>query len=197
MALNFEHGLYPRGVAQRIAYAPARHGVRLRERAADHHAGAQLGGQLPGGKGLRRRMSEVQIALVADDPDVMFGGDLDDLAELVGRDDSAAWVIRRIDDEQLRFWRNRVLHHLGGQHKVVRFRADKHRVSTQEAGNLRKRHPVGRGDQHIVAFVDNRCHRIENPLLAADGDDDLRRLVLGAKVALDHVEHGAFERRNA
>src|SRR5713226_1195657 len=99
MALNLEHRLNPRLRTEREAQSPTGHCVRLRKRSADHHARPQLFRQLAGGEWEGWRISEIQITFVTDNPNVVGSGCLDDLANLVGRDNASRGIIWRVDDQ--------------------------------------------------------------------------------------------------
>jgi hypothetical protein len=63
--------------------------------------------------------------------------------------------------------------------------------------HVRVRHPVGRGDDDLVARIDHGHAQVEQRLLGAGGDQDLVALVGEAIVALELGDDRVFEFRHA
>ena len=74
---------------------------------------------------------------------------------------------------------------------------DQDRGAAGQQGHVRVGDPVGRGDDHLVARVQDRLGQVVEALLAAAGDQDLVRLVLEAVVALELGDDGLLELRRA
>ena len=62
---------------------------------------------------------------------------------------------------------------------------DADRLAAGEQHHVRIAHPIGRRDDHLVAGIERRHQRVVEHLLAAGADDDLRRLVVEAVLALE------------
>ena len=110
----------------------------------------------------------------------------------------AGRVAGRVQDQPLGPGRDRALEILGLQLEALRLRAlhdDRRAVAEQH--HLGIGHPVGRRDDHLVAGIERRQHGVEDDLLAARGDDGLRRLVVEAMVALHLGADRLAQRRRA
>ena len=74
---------------------------------------------------------------------------------------------------------------------------DDHRRAVGDQHHLGIRHPVWRRNDHLVAGVQGGQHGVEDHLLAARGDDGLRRFVLQPVVALELGADRLAQRRRA
>ena len=82
--------------------------------------------------------------------------------------------------------------------KPLRRRAhDRHRLAAGERHHFRIAHPIGRGDDDLVAGIDGRHQRVVEHLLAAGADDDLVRLVGQAVLALEFGDDRFLQLGNA
>lgn len=79
-------------------------------------------------------------------------------------------------------------HHLGGDDEVVLLAAvDQHRLAAGHANHLRIAQPAGRGDEHLVAGIENRAQRGEQRLLGAAGDNNFSGRVFNAIIVVKFI----------
>ena len=71
------------------------------------------------------------------------------------------------------------------------------RLAAGEQHHFRIAHPIGRRDDHFVAGIERREQRVEQHLLAAGADDDLRRLVGQLVLALELARDRGLQFGNA
>ncbi len=104
---------------------------------------------------------------------------------LVRRNHASRRIARRIQDQEFRF-RSDGLFNRGGFHAETVFRARLHvnRRAARVLDDVRKAHPIRRGDDHLVACLHQHAHHIEDAVLSADGDDAFLRRVIRAQFAL-------------
>ena len=165
------------------ADAPPGHGVGLGD-AVEHDAAV---GDLRHGDGHRHVLGavvgQVLVDLVGDHPDAVLGGPAPDGLDERARRDRARGVRRRAPQQRLGVRRARGLEGLDGRQEVGGLvGAQDHRLAAGHAHGLGVGRPVRRGQQDLVARVDQRREGLEHGLLAAVGDEHLARLDLPARV---------------
>ena len=107
-------------------------------------------------------------------------------ADFLFRIHCARGVAGRIEDEELGFGRDRRFELFGRDFQPVlftRFHIDGN--AAQRFDDFGIGEPIGRGNDDLVPFVDERVARVENGVLRAVGDDDLRGFVFKSVVALE------------
>ena len=157
--VNLRHGRDERGRAERIADAPARHGVRFREAVEEQRA-------LLHARERRERdvrlaaVREVAVNFIRDDDEVVLLRKLRDGEEILARHDRARRVVRVADEQHFRLFRQMLLELGGSDAKFVlelRRHRDGHAACEDRAGLVRD---VARlGDQHFVTRREQRAHR--------------------------------------
>ena len=60
---------------------------------------------------------------------------------------------------------------------------DKNGIGIYESSDIGKCHPVGRRDDHIITFLNDRREDVEQSVLTAEIDDALRHIVIGTEVS--------------
>ena len=183
---DLRHGEY-------VADSPARHGVGLRHRAGNDDVALEIGMRRDGER-LSPVVEKVRVALIRQQEDVALAAQLRDAAEFIVIKDGAARIIRRIHHDDARPGRERAREDFSRQPESVGLlRGHKDRIGIHEAGDVAKGHPVGRGNNHIVAFVHDGGENIEERVLAAEIHDALGDIVLRAEIARMLVHDGFLE----
>ena len=123
-----------------------------------------------------RAEGEVLVDLVGDDPDAALDRPAPDRLDLVGWVDRAGGVARRDEQERLGTGRVRRVE-LVDRHPEPRLdgRREHHGHAVGEFDRLRVGRPVRRGQQHLVAGVEEGLERVVDRVLPAVGDHDLLR----------------------
>ena len=114
----------------------------------------------------------------------MAGHHLGDALELLLGVEHARGVARRGEHDELGARRDGGLELLGGHLEVVlELGLHEDTFALGQTHKLLVAHPERRGDDHLVAGVDETLHHLEQALLGTRRDDDLLGLVLQAVVA--------------
>ena len=107
-------------------------------------------------------------------------------------------VRRRAQDDPLGLRRDRLFQRVGLQLEALRRRAHhRHRFTAGQRHHFRIAHPIGRGNDDLVARIDGGHQRVVEHLLAAGADDDLVRLVGQAVLALELGDDRLLQLGNA
>ena len=118
--------------------------------------------------------------------------------ELGARVGGAGRVRRRIEDQPLRFWRDRAVERLRLHLEAVFHPGvDRHGRPAGECHHFRIADPIGRRDHDLVARIERRHQRVVEHLLAAGADADLRGLVVEAVLTLELGDDRRLEFRDA
>jgi hypothetical protein len=172
------------GGSDQPADPPARHGVGLRDAVEHDGAVGYLRHDDRQRRGLGAVIAQVFVDLVGDHPDVVFGRPPADRVDLRAGVDGARRVGGRVEQQRLRLGRSRRLELLDTDQVAGGLvRGDLHRNAARQGDRLRVGRRVRRGQQHLVARIAQRRERVVDGLLAAVGDDDLRRVDVVAGVA--------------
>ncbi len=107
-------------------------------------------------------------------------------------------VGRRVEHQPLGFWRDCSLQIGGSQLEAVLDRGrHEHRSAAADRHHFRIAHPIGGGDDDLVAGV-QRCHEgVEQDLLAAGADNGLLPVVIELVLALELGGNRLAQFRNA
>ncbi|MCY1218052.1 hypothetical protein D9M72_299850 [compost metagenome] len=174
MGLQVGGGLDDVGRTDHPAHPPAGHGVGLGDAVEDDHFVAEFGNRRGNGCEGNAVIGEVLVDFVGDHPQSLGRGPQTDFADLLRRVHGTGGVGRR--DEQQDFGalgqgRFQLLH--GDQ--VVLFRAgeDLHRHTAGQPDGFRVGGPERRGNNDLIARIDQRGEGVVDGLLAAVGDQDL------------------------
>ncbi len=177
---------------------PAGHGVRLGH-PVDHDAGVRDLRHLHGHRGEQRvAVDEVLVDLVGDDPDPLLRGPLADRSDLIGGVDGPGRVGGGDEDEQLGVG-GQCFVEVGHRYAVPRVLCggDDHRHAAGQPDRLRVGGPVGRGQQCLVAGVEQRGEGVVERLLAAVGHEHLVRVDVVVGVPLGLRGDGVTQCRKA
>ncbi len=128
-------------------------------------------------------VNELLVAQVDDNPDAAARSLLRDDREIVLGNQHTGRVARGIDDDALRPGSHRMQNRLRpNREAVLQRRSYEHRRRFGQLDLLAEGRPVWRVGDDLVAWIEERQRRVEERLLAAGADDDLRFLVLHAVV---------------
>ena len=106
----------------------------------------------------------------------------------------ARGVRRRVEQHPFGLRRDRALELRRRQLEAGRHRGlDRHRFAAGKQHHVEIAHPIGRGEDHLVARIERADERIVQHLLAAGADGDLRRLVVEPILALELLDDGVLE----
>ena len=143
-------------------------------------------------------VNELFIDLVGDDVELLFHGEGGDLLERFARDHAAVGVAGAVEDQRLGLVRDALFDLLGANDEAVLVMAGhEHRHAAHHFHHFRVADPVGRGDEHLVAVVDEHAQRRKERLLGAAGDDDLRNIVGKAVVLEEFLRDGLAQGERA
>ena len=127
---------------------------------------------------------EINVALVAHDPDATLGGHAHHRRHVFGRERCAGGIVGEVQQQDLGPRRNSLFQHLRGDGKIVLlFALDKDTLAAGVLHHVLKRDPVGNGDDDFVAMVDEYLEEIEQGMFAADRGDHLFALVIAAEIS--------------
>ena len=184
MALDAGQRAADRLRGDRPADAPPGHRVGLGDTVDDHAAVAQLRHDDGHGDVARVAVHEVLVDLVGDHPDPGVGGPAADGLDLVGRVHGTGRVGGRGEDQRAGVARAGRLQLLERDAPPRRGgRRHGHDGAARQLDLLGVADPVGRGQQHLVARVDQRLERRVERVLAAVGHHHLGRVAVEAEVA--------------
>ena len=174
MRLEVRGGLDDVAGGDHPAHAPSGHGVGLGHAVEDDRLLSQLGNELDDVCGLGAVVEEVLVDLIGDDPDPVLQGPLADGGQLLGRVDRAGRVRRRAQQQHLGALGAGGLELVNADLVVlVGPGEDLDRGPPGQGDGLGVGGPVGRGQQHLVAGVDECGEGLEDGLLTAVGDQDV------------------------
>ena len=182
--VNLRHSADERLVAERVADAPARHRVGLRE-AVEEDRALLHAGQRGEADVLLAAVREVAVDLVGDDDEVVLLGEGGDSEEVLARHDGARRVVRVADEQHLRFRRHVLLElvwrdaelvlNLGRHGDGLAAREDRAGL-IGDVARLR--------DEDFVARREDGAHDEVERLADADRHEDVRVSIVGAVVLL-------------
>jgi hypothetical protein len=139
---------------------------------------------------------DVLVDFVADQDDVRPVDDGCELPHVVGRPRRPGRIVRRVDEDRARTWRDGAPH-LIPVHRVVRIpQAHEHRRAAAQAddGHVRV---VARLEQHdLVAGLHERGERGKQACRRSGGDHDFGQGVVLRSVELLHFRRNAFAQRH-
>ena len=181
-----------------VADAPARHRVGLGHAVDDDGALLKLGAERCDGHMLRAVVDQVLVNLVRDDGQVMADGDVSDGLQLLTGVDEAVGVVGGVEHDGARAVGDGGLDLLGRELEAVfLLRLHGHGHAARHDDQLGVADPVGAGDDHLVALVQQRLERVEQRMLRAVGHHDLLRLIGQPVVAQQLVAHGLSQLHHA
>ena len=118
--------------------------------------------------------------------------------QLVARIGRAGRVRRRVEDDPLGPRRDRAFEVFRLElEAVLEFRRHDDRLAPVDRDHLRIAHPIGRGDDDLVALVHRDEEGVVEDLLAAGADDRVGRLVVEAVLAPEFCRDRLAQGRNA
>ena len=190
LRLHHRHRLDQRLRPAGIADAPAGHAIGLR--AAVDGERARIKRRLD----LRRRR---ELEVVVDQVLVHVVGHhvhmrmphqhVGERLQFGARIGGARRIRRRVQQHPFGLRRDRAIELLRRQLEAGRHRGlDRHRLAAGEQHHVEIAHPIGRGEDHLVARIERRNEGVVQHLLAAGADGDLRRLVVEAVLALELLD---------
>ncbi len=199
LRLDRRHRLDQLGGTAGITDAPAGHAIGFRHPVHRQRAVVQF--RLD----LRRRgedevvIDQMLVHIVGHHPDMrVLHQHVGDRLQLGARIGGAGRVRRRAKDDPFGLRRDRLFQRIGLQLEAVRGRAHhRHRFAAGERHHFRIAHPIGRGDDDLVAGIDGGHQRVVEHLLAAGPDDDLVRLVGQTVLALKFGDDRLLQLGNA
>ena len=125
-------------------------------------------------------------------------GEADDALEVLGGDDGAGRIRRRIEDDGFGARRDGRLDSVGGDAEVLRFAGfEIDDLAARVLDDVFEADPVGHRQDDFVAVVDEDLDRIEERQLAAGGEDGLVERIVGAEVAGVALDDGLAHVGNA
>ena len=198
LALQAAHDLRNGRRRGRVADAPAGHRVGLGHAVDDDCLVVDRLAEGRDGRVLLAVIDELLVNLIGNHIEPARHGQLGDLAKLIAAEDRARRVARRVDQQHLR-----ALGHKGcqiarlGDIVVLALRLHKHRHAARQADHLRIGNPARRGDDHLVAGVEQRAQRRIDGELRAVGNDNLGRRIGQRIVAQQLVADRLPQRQRA
>jgi hypothetical protein len=136
----------------------------------------------------------MRVALIGHQVDAAGGGQLEELFELVQIHDRAAGVARRVDDHHFGARGEMRLNGGGGEREALLLvGVGENAGAASVVDDVLIRHPVGDGDDDLVAGIDQRLREVEDEVLSAHGDDAFVGLVGGPEVLVVTVADGLPE----
>ena len=172
-----------------VTSPPTGHGIGLGERAEDDHV---LFGPCEGAGGDRlARVVEVDVALIDEQVDSAFMGEMDDALEVFGGDIGTSRIGRRIKDDGLGARGDGLLNGFGSHAEIFCFAGlEKNDLAAGILNDVFEADPVRDGKDDFVAVIDEDLHSIEEGVLFAGGEDGFVDGVIGAEVAGVAVDNG-------
>ena len=161
------------------ADAPARHRVRLGDAVDDDRMILHPLADLRHGEVLYAVVDELGIDLVGEHPNARLFAHRGQGADLRLGVHRARGVGGRVEDEHLRLGGDRLFEVFGGDLEVVLLvPLDEHARAAAHLDHFGVGQPVRGRDDDLVPLLDEREHRVEDGVLRARRDDDLRRVVV-------------------
>ena len=125
---------------------------------------------------------------------------VEDFGELVRWNHGSGWIARRVGDDHARARSDGLFNRRGSQAEIVfGLRGHKHGLASRVLHDVRVAHPIGRGNDHLVARTHQRAGGVENRVLTAGGHDAFRRLKCRrrAQICRMPVANGLAQRRDS
>ena len=198
VALDLGHAVDDVGRSGGEADPPAGHGVGLRHAVDDDRLLLDILAERGEARELEAVEDEAGVDLVGDDVDVLALHDLGQGQELVLTVSAAGRIGRVVEDEGLGRRGDRGLERLGGQEEAVLLAGrDYDGLALGQRDALGVGHPVGRGDDDLLALVDEGLDEVEEGALGPGGDDDLLGRVFDPEVLLEALGDGLAQGEDA
>ena len=136
----------------------------------------------------RRLVEHVLVRLVGDDPEVVPAGEVHDRLERLAAEDRAGGVVRRVDEDGASRRRDRPRDRLGLvlEARLLAHR-DRHDRAAGEADVLGHLGPHRVGDDHLVAWAEQRAEDDVQGVHRAVGEEDILGLDGLDAVLLAHL----------
>ena len=187
MRLHLAHGCDQLDRTCRIADPPAGHRIGFRD--AVHGQGAIIKPRFDFGRGaeLEPVKGQMLIHVIRHHPDMrVFHQNIGERLQLVPGIARARRVGGGVEDEPFGLRRDGGVKLLCGDFEAVfELAFDRDGRAAAEQDHIGVGHPVGRGDDDLVARIERGHQRIVEHLFAAAGDRDLRRRVVQPVVAFE------------
>ena len=119
-------------------------------------------------------VNQLFIDFIGNDVESLLHRQFGDVRQLLAVPDAAIWIIRRIENQRfcaLGDIRREILRL--GDEALFGVALHQHRNAADNAHDFRIGNPAGRGNQHLVAGIDDRGQRRVNGKLRTVGDDHL------------------------
>ena len=188
MAEVIGHGLGHRRRGQRIADAPAGHGIGLGDAVDEDRVRLDLVTERGDAGKLHAVIDELIIDLIRDDIQVMLHADICDGFERLFRIDSAGRVGGVIEDDGLGLIRDGLLELLRRELEALLLAdIDNNGHAAEQANHLIITDPVRGRNDHFITRIDQRGQRNVDRVLGTTGDDRLRGIVFQTVVRLGAV----------
>ena len=141
---------------------------------------------------------QVDVALIEQQEDSAVVREVHDALQILGGDDRARRVRRRVENDGLGAGRNGLLDGVGGDAEVFCFAGlEEDDLAARVLDDVFEADPVGNGQDDFVAVVDEHLDGVEERELAAGGEDGLVDAVVGAEVAGVALDDGLAHVGNA
>ena len=154
-------------------------------------------GERSAGDGLAR-IVQVHVALVQKQKYPALVRQAHDPLQILGRHDRPCRIRRRVEDDGLGPRRDGPLDGVGCDAEALRLAGfEKHHLAARVLDDVFEAHPVGNGQDHLVAVVDKYLDGVKQRQLAAGGKDGLVDRVVRAEVAGVPLHNRLAHVRNA
>ena len=199
LALHHVHRLDELRRAGGVADAPAGHRIGLGHAVHGQRAALQTRLDLNRRRELEVAVDEMLVHVVGQHPDVrMAHQNVGQAFKFVARIGRAGRVRRRVEDDPLGSRRDRALEVLRLQlEPLVEMGRHDDGLAPVDRDHLRVAHPIGRGDDDLVALVHRDEEGVVKYLLAARGDDRVGRLVVETVLTAELGRDRLAQRGNA
>ena len=185
LRLHVGHGAQDRFGAGRVANAPAGHRIGLGDAVQHQRAVIQIGADIENVDEGHIIQTDVFVHVVRSNQHLrVLAQHCAQGRQFVAGVNRAGGVGRAVDNEQFSLRGDRRFQlRRGDLEALLDTRFDDDRLAICQNHDIRIRHPVRRGDDDFVAWIDDRLRQVEKALLAAARDQNLFGRVVETVVA--------------
>ena len=188
MAEVISHGLCDRRCTQRVADAPAGHGIGLGDAVDEDGVLLDLLAKRRNACECSTVIDELIVNLVRDDVQIVLDADVRDCLERFLRIDSTGRIRGVIEDDGLGLVRDGRLELLRRELETLLLAdVNNDRYAAKQTHHFIVADPVRGRHDHLIARVNQRSQRDIDHVLCTAGDDRLRRLILQTVIRLHAV----------